>query len=103
LRSIPKRQPKQTKPTTGTKTAHRAFAEDFFEEVFRVIGAAAEQPKMWRLWPGVPARRGVRRALVERFPFAIAYVIHEDAMKVLAVGHQRRKPRYWLKRLQPVS
>ena len=44
-------------------------------------------------------RRGVRRALLHRFPYAVYFVLHtRDAGAVLAVLHQHRRPGTWLKR-----
>jgi len=35
----------------------------------------------------------VRRARLQRFPYAVFYVIREDSIDVLAVYHARRRPR----------
>jgi toxin ParE1/3/4 len=42
---------------------------------------------------------GVRRALVRRFPYAVYFVIREDAPIVIAVLHQHRAPEAWRRRL----
>lgn len=59
------------------KESAPTLAEDFFSEVFRIIALTAKQPRMWRVWPGVPAK--------------------------YAVAHLRRKPKYWLMRLRSVK
>lgn len=41
----------------------------------------------------------VRRALVPGFPYALVFVVTDDAIDVLAVAHQHRMPGYWLYRL----
>ena len=38
---------------------------------------------------------GFRRLLVDRFPFAIVYVLRLDQVLVVAVAHLHRRPRYW--------
>lgn len=43
----------------------------------------------------------VRRALVPGFPYAVVFLVTEDAVHVLAVAHQHRMPGYWLHRLRP--
>ena len=48
------------------------------------------------LWP--PVKGKIRRALLTRFPYALLYRVEADAIYVLAVMHQRRKPSYWLGR-----
>jgi len=39
-------------------------------------------------------RPGIRRGLLRRFPFSVIYEITGDAILVLAVAHQHRKPFY---------
>jgi plasmid stabilization system protein ParE len=41
----------------------------------------------------------VRRILLERFPYAIAFVEHEGAILLVAVAHLKRRPAYWADRL----
>ena len=43
--------------------------------------------------------RDVRRAGVRRFRYDIVYRIRPDALIVVAVAHQSRKPGYWKNRL----
>jgi len=37
---------------------------------------------------------------MESFAFSIAFVEEGDRVTVVAVAHQRRRPRYWVKRLR---
>ena len=39
-----------------------------------------------------------RRVVVPRFPYSLIYRHHTDAIIILAVSHQRRKPGYWRRR-----
>lgn len=43
--------------------------------------------------------RGVRRALVKRFPYAIFFEANEREIMILAVFHVRRNPDVWKARL----
>jgi plasmid stabilization system protein ParE len=44
--------------------------------------------------------RGVRRALLRRFPYAVYFILPDERRAVvLAVLHQRRHPGAWKKRL----
>jgi plasmid stabilization system protein ParE len=49
--------------------------------------------------PLVPLDLNVRRVPVLRFPYSIVYVEKSDAIRVLAVVHDRRRPGYWLHRV----
>ena len=57
------------------------------EEVLDKIGRSPEQ------YPIV--HRGVRRALIRRFPYGIFYVLEERTITVLAVFHGSRDPKDW--------
>lgn len=40
-----------------------------------------------------------RRLVLPRFPYSLLYqVVGEDRIRVLAVAHQKRHPRYWIGR-----
>ena len=41
---------------------------------------------------------GVRRYVLERFPYTVHYDFDGQTATVLAVAHQRRRPGYWLER-----
>ena len=62
-----------------------------------------------RAWPraGSPvertrARRYVRRMRTGRFPNYAAYVVRDDHLLVVAIAHERRRPRYWNGRVRGV-
>lgn len=71
---------------------------DLMDEVQRALDAICERPATWPLWPGVAEEVGVRRFLLARFPFAVAYVAEAEEIVVLAIAHVRRRPGYWLER-----
>jgi toxin ParE1/3/4 len=39
--------------------------------------------------------QGVRKCLVRRFPYTVFFLELEEAIWVVAVAHQRRRPGYW--------
>lgn len=39
--------------------------------------------------------RGIRKLVLARFPYALVYEIRDDAIRILAIAHQRRRPYYW--------
>lgn len=43
--------------------------------------------------------RGVRRAVMQRFPYAVFYLVEGEAVVVLAIEHQGRDPEHWKQRL----
>jgi hypothetical protein len=43
----------------------------------------------------------IRKAILQRFPYVIAFEKHEQHVLVLAVAHAKRRPLYWLRRTNP--
>lgn len=41
---------------------------------------------------------GVRRCLVNRFPYGVLYGIDGDSIVVVAVAHLKREPTFWIDR-----
>ncbi|MGH7778377.1 MAG: type II toxin-antitoxin system RelE/ParE family toxin [Candidatus Binataceae bacterium] len=71
----------------------------FLREVSRAFDVVAENPRMWSIWPGWRARPQVRRFILNRFPFSIAYIAWRQRVLILAVAHGRRRPGYWRARV----
>lgn len=66
---------------------------DFLDELESVLSLVAENPHL-----GAIHHRSFRRVLLQRFPFAVFYLVEGDVIRVMAVAHQRRMPGYWSKR-----
>jgi plasmid stabilization system protein ParE len=69
------------------------LGKSFASEVERTIALVREFPDA-----GTSLDHNLRRVLVARFPYAIVYRHDQDAVLVLAVAHQRRRPDYWRQR-----
>ena len=50
--------------------------------------------------PRVPGDLPVRRLAVTRFPYHVIYLEPAEALRILAIAHDRRKPGYWKDRLK---
>lgn len=73
---------------------------DFIKEVTRALAVIREHPERWPAWPGIKARLPIRRFVLQRFPYALPYLVHERTVIVLAIAHGRRRPGYWRSRLR---
>ncbi len=62
-----------------------------------IEAAVAEIAKYPETWPKI--EQGIQRRLVRRFPYSILYAVHENEIIIVAVMHQKQKPRYWMDRL----
>ncbi len=65
---------------------------------------AAELEKVYERIERMPlacpphALEGVRKGLLDRFPFTVYFALRGDVTVVLAVAHQSRRTDYWLAR-----
>ncbi len=76
------------------------LGDDLAAEVDRALEIPRETPETWPRWPGSPPVPCLRRFLLTRFPYALAYVAERDRVVVLAVAHGKRRPGYWFHRLK---
>lgn len=69
------------------------LGKSFAAEVERMVSLIRE-------FPGAGAKVGIdrRRVVVDRFPYSIVYRRDPDFIVIVAVAHQRRRPRYWRSR-----
>jgi plasmid stabilization system protein ParE len=64
----------------------------FLDEFRSTLARIQVQPEIYQ-----ELKPGIRRALMRRFPYSVIYEISEDALLILAIGHQHRRPYYWQK------
>ena len=62
------------------------------------VTTIVESPAAHGLVPDLPAALAVRRVRVRRFPYSLPFVELKDEIRVLALAHDRRRPRYWHRR-----
>ncbi len=67
-----------------------ALANAFLDDVAHVIGRIERHPGMH-----TRLHRGVRRAYLHQFPYALVYQMHRDRIEILRCLHLRRDPRLW--------
>ena len=46
---------------------------------------------------------GIRKHPLQKFPFSILYSVEKNCLLILAIAHQRRRPRYWVGRISRIS
>ncbi|MGH9383879.1 MAG: type II toxin-antitoxin system RelE/ParE family toxin [Vicinamibacterales bacterium] len=72
---------------------------EFFDEVDATVRRIVEFPRIGASVPRVPSGLLVRRLAVARFPYHVVYLEPTNALRILAIAHDRRKPGYWKHRL----
>jgi plasmid stabilization system protein ParE len=69
------------------------LGEDFLNRIEFALTDISIDPERWPV-----LFSGIRRRLVRRFPYSILYRVDKNAVVVLAIMHQKRRPEYWLSR-----
>lgn len=77
---------------TGLGQRYLEAVDSTFRQLLQYPHAGVRMPLM-------PPDLNVRRVPVLRFPYSIVYIETTDALRVLAVVHDRRRPGYWLQRV----
>ena len=67
---------------------------EFAQELSNNMDLIIELPKMYS-----ELYRGIRRALLKRFPFGVYYLVNEETNIVLAVLHLAMDPERWKSRV----
>lgn len=78
------------------------LALEFFDEVDVTLRQVVSFPKTGARVPRMPSDLPVRRLAVKRFPYHVIYLETADALRVLAIAHDRRRPGYWRDRVRSV-
>ena len=76
------------------------IARRFLTEVRALAQLIAKTPLRFPVLLEPELRLPVRRALVPGFPYALVFLIADDAVHILAIAHQHRMPGYWLHRVR---
>jgi len=72
----------------------RGLGSDFILEVERIAGVLIELPSLGERLDPVH-----RRIPLRRFPYVLIFRRDEEIIRVVAVAHRRRRPRYWVPRV----
>jgi toxin ParE1/3/4 len=59
-------------------------------EFERTLALLCREPSL-----GAPWGKGRRRFPMRRFPYSIIYYVNGNDLRVIAIGHHRRRPSYW--------
>lgn len=65
----------------------------FLDEFNRAVRLAATFPALYQ-----QINPGIRRCLLNRFPYGLIYGVDDEMIVIVAVAHIKRRPNYWLDR-----
>ena len=75
-----------------------ALGREFFATVDAALARIEANP---HVAPRLETRQGegdVRRVVLPRFPYVIAFEVIDNVVHVCSIGHAQRRPGYWKKR-----
>lgn len=75
------------------------LGDRFADAVEAAIGSILESPHSWGLHRGRHYDPPVRTRSVAGFRYDVKYVVVGDEVIVVAYAHERRRPDYWISRL----
>jgi hypothetical protein len=83
----------------GTKPAGQGWSQSSLQRSIAFLRPIASSPKAFPRLLDLPADLEIRRALLPRFPYGLIFMDLGEHIRVLAVAHAKRQPRYWLDRV----
>lgn len=76
------------------EAARKDLGREFRDEVMRFVERILENPERYSV-----RQSDVRRANLDRFPYNVNYITDDGSIVIVAIAHNRRRPHYWLPRL----
>ena len=73
---------------------------EFLAEIEQVLPLIGTSPESFPRLLDLPTDLVIRRALLPRFPYAVVFIDLATEIRVLAVAHAKRRPGYWLNRVE---
>jgi hypothetical protein len=73
------------------------------QEFDEAVALALEYPEAFAIVHEAPAAFGLRWVILRSFPIKLVYTVRDEALLLVAVFHARRRPGYWLERLNQLG
>ncbi|MBI2824874.1 MAG: type II toxin-antitoxin system RelE/ParE family toxin [Planctomycetia bacterium] len=71
------------------------MAVDFLTEVDAAFQRIRTDPHRFGRLETMPDDEGIRRVVVNRFPYVVIYELVDLEIRILAIAHSRRREDYW--------
>ena len=95
LEFLPQAEQEAAEATAYYEQADPGLGMRFREEIESVTAVLLSHPLLWRQRAG-----GYRRVNLPGFPFYVAYVLRDERVRVIAIGHGAQQPDYFRQRLR---
>jgi plasmid stabilization system protein ParE len=78
------------------------LGNEFVSEVRSVLKRITDNREFFPVWPNVRGEKlPIRMAVLDRFPYLIAFQPQAKRVLILAIAHAKRRPLYWIARTKP--
>jgi plasmid stabilization system protein ParE len=76
------------------------LSDKFLEAIDDAIALIQRHPAAFPVLQDASPPLKIRRALLDRFPYALVFLELATEIRVVAVAHLKRRPGYWLRRIE---
>lgn len=84
------------------ETRQPGLAIRFLQEIDQAQHAIQSRPLSFPCIANTTVDLEIRRDLLPRFPYVLVFFELQAEIRVLALAHAKRRPDYWLNRLQAI-
>lgn len=81
------------------ETQRQQLGDEFLVELDAAIKRIHNEPGSFAALESYSGPGDVRRCLLKRFPYVVVFLNRPEEVLVVAISHVRRRPFYWLERL----
>jgi len=81
------------------ESQREGLGEELLREFEVALAAIESRHSAFPRLLGISSDLNVRRALLPRFPYAAVFMELPSEIRILAVAHAKRRPKYWLNRV----
>lgn len=94
VESFPAAEEDMAEAASEYETRAPGLGDDFIREIERVTGMLIELPSL-----GEKLDEVHRRIPLRRFPYGLIFRCDGNTVRIVAIAHRRRRPRYWMPRV----
>ena len=89
--------------SSTTRKREEGLGARLIQEFDEAVAVALEYPEAFGPVPEAPVDFGLRWVMLKTFPIKLVYTVRDEALLLVAVFHARRRPGYWLERLNQLG
>lgn len=95
---LPEAEEELREATRYYETGAPGVGVAFVAEVRRTVRSIIENP-----YGAKTVGTGIRSKVMNHFPYNILDAAEPDLIVIVAIAHQKRRPRYWLSRIKTIK